>query len=130
MRIHYLLLTIFLFSTLHPVAAQWQPAGDKIKTEWAYRIDPENVLPEYPRPVMERASWKNLNGLWEYAILPAGKREPQAFDGEILVPFPVESSLSGVQQRLDKENELWYKRTFTIPPRVGTTKPFFSISEQ
>ena len=48
--------------------AQWKPVGDKIKTKWAEQITPENVLPEYPRPIMERGEWKNLNGLWEYAI--------------------------------------------------------------
>jgi hypothetical protein len=96
-------------------AAQWSPAGDKIKTEWATKIDPQNVLPEYPRPIMERSDWKNLNGLWEYAILPAGQAEPARFDGKILVPFAVESSLSGVQKAVGENNELWYKRTFTVP---------------
>ncbi|MDR3269385.1 MAG: beta-galactosidase [Tannerella sp.] len=95
--------------------AQWKPAGDKIKTAWADKIDPQNVWPEYPRPVMERSDWQNLNGLWEYAILPAGKTEPGDFDGEILVPFAVESSLSGVQKSVGENNELWYKRTFTLP---------------
>jgi beta-galactosidase/beta-glucuronidase len=95
--------------------SQWQPAGDKIKTKWAETVDPQNVLPEYPRPVMERTEWRNLNGLWDYAILPAGQAEPAAFDGKILVPFAVESSLSGVQKPVGKENELWYKRTFTVP---------------
>ncbi len=95
--------------------AQWKPAGDKIKTKWAETIDPNNVLPEYPRPIMERSEWTNLNGLWEYAILPVGQQEPQTFDGKILVPFAVESSLSGVQKEPGKENELWYKRTFTVP---------------
>jgi len=94
---------------------QWKPAGDKIKTEWANKINPENVLPEYPRPVLERTEWKNLNGLWDYAILPVGQAEPSSFDGKILVPFAVESSLSGVQKKIGEENELWYKRTFTIP---------------
>lgn len=95
--------------------AQWKPAGDKIKTAWAEQIDPDHVLPEYPRPVMERGAWKNLNGLWEYAILPIGHQEPQRFDGKILVPFAVESSLSGVQKELGKENELWYKTSFNVP---------------
>ena len=94
---------------------QWQPAGDKIKTDWAEKIDPTNVLPEYPRPMMERADWQNLNGLWDYAILPEGQSEPASFDGKILVPFAVESSLSGVQKRVGDQNELWYKRTFTVP---------------
>lgn len=95
--------------------SQWKPVGDKIKTEWANQINPHNVLSEYPRPVMERIDWQNLNGLWDYAILPAGKVEPAVFDGKILVPFAVESSLSGVQKEVGQANELWYKRTFTFP---------------
>ncbi|MDR1938455.1 MAG: beta-galactosidase [Tannerellaceae bacterium] len=95
--------------------SQWQPAGDKIKTEWAAAIDPARVLPEYPRPIMERPDWQNLNGLWEYAILPAGQAEPGSYEGKILVPFAVESSLSGVQKNVGEKNELWYKRTFTVP---------------
>ncbi|MFV0591721.1 MAG: glycoside hydrolase family 2 protein [Draconibacterium sp.] len=95
--------------------AQWQPAGDKIKTAWAEKIDVNNVLPEYPRPIMERADWQNLNGLWNYAITEAGKPQPASFDGEILVPFAVESSLSGVQKTVGENKELWYQRTFTVP---------------
>ena len=95
--------------------AQWKPAGDKIKTTWAEQIDPNNVLPEYPRPIMERKEWKNLNGLWEYAIRPTGTHQPADMDGQILVPFAVESSLSGVMKTLGKENELWYSREFTVP---------------
>ncbi|MDU1889768.1 MAG: glycoside hydrolase family 2 TIM barrel-domain containing protein [Dysgonomonas sp.] len=95
--------------------AQWKPAGDKIKTKWAETLDPKNVLPEYPRPIMERADWSNLNGLWEYAIVPVNQQEPKKFNGKILVPFAVESSLSGVMKPLGKENELWYKRTFKVP---------------
>jgi beta-galactosidase/beta-glucuronidase len=105
-------LTTFL---VNAAFAQWQPAGDKIKTKWAEQIDPQRVLPEYPRPILERADWQNLNGLWEYALQPAGKAEPQFFDGNILVPFAVESSLSGVQKTVEKDRELWYKRTFSIP---------------
>ncbi len=109
-----LLLSILFFSTVS-LSAQWKPAGDKIKTAWAETLDPQNVLSEYPRPILERPDWKNLNGLWEYAVLPAGQPEPQRFDGQILVPFAIESSLSGVQKEVGKENELWYKRTFTVP---------------
>ena len=108
------LLIILLFSSMS-LSAQWKPAGDKIKTAWAEKIDPNNVLPEYPRPIMERDKWQNLNGLWDYAILPMGQQEPQTFDGKILVPFAVESSLSGVQKELGKGKELWYRRTFMIP---------------
>lgn len=107
-----LLLAIFISTYAY---SQWKPAGDKIKTNWASKIDVNNILPEYPRPIMERTAWTNLNGLWEYAIKPMGDTEPSAYDGQILVPFAVESSLSGVQKRLNKENELWYKRTFSVP---------------
>ena len=95
--------------------AQWKPAGDKIKTKWAEQINPKNVLPEYPRPQLERTDWVNLNGEWEYAIKPKGEVEPKSFDGNILVPFAVESSLSGVQKEVGDMNELWYKRTFSVP---------------
>ncbi|MDR1886965.1 MAG: beta-galactosidase [Prevotellaceae bacterium] len=95
--------------------AQWNPTTDKIRTKWASEVNPQNVLAEYPRPVMERSLWANLNGLWDYAVLPAGAGEPDKFDGKILVPFAIESNLSGVEKRLGKDNELWYKRTFTVP---------------
>ena len=117
--------TTFLFLTFFlnlSIFAQWHPAGDKIKTKWASQIDVNNVLPEYPRPIMERAEWQNLNGLWNYAILPAGQQVPSNFDGEILVPFAVESSLSGVQKMLGKENELWYQRKFTVPSKWKSSK--------
>jgi len=113
MKEKFLLIAFILISNFS--YSQWKPAGDRLKTQWAETIDPNNVLPEYPRPVMERTQWQNLNGLWDYAILPVGKAEPNSFDGKILVPFAVESSLSGVQKPLNKENELWYKRTFTVP---------------
>ena len=100
--------------------AQWKPAGDKIKTKWAEQINPKNVLPEYPRPQLERTDWVNLNGEWEYAIKPKGEVEPKSFDGNILVPFAVESSLSGVQKEVGDMNELWYKRTFSVPANWKT----------
>ena len=95
--------------------AQWQPVGDKIKTPWTDKVSPANVLPEYPRPLMVRDRWINLNGLWDYAIRPAGEAAPDLFDGKILVPFAVESSLSGVGRTVGKENELWYNRHFELP---------------
>ena len=114
LRIKLLLLSS-LFSVI--TFAQWQPVGEKIKTRWSSQIDVNNVLPEYPRPLMERSEWMILNGLWNYAILPVGKPAPSAFDGKILVPFAVESSLSGVQKNVGKANELWYEREFTIPSK-------------
>ena len=97
--------------------AQWKPVDGRIMTEWAAKIDVENVLPEYPRPIMERADWINLNGLWNYAISPIGQAMPQSYDGRILVPFAVESSLSGVGKSLGEKNELWYQRQFSVPSK-------------
>ena len=94
---------------------QWKPAGDKIMTEWAEKIDPANVLPEYPRPQQVRDDWQNLNGLWEYAITAKDAARPSDFDGQILVPFAVESALSGVGRSLTAEDALWYSREFTVP---------------
>ena len=97
-------------------SAQWVPAGKEIKTSWAEEVNPENVLPEYPRPQMVRQTWSNLNGLWDYAITSIEDESFEA-EGKILVPFAVESSLSGVGRRITKENSLWYERTFTVPSK-------------
>ena len=95
--------------------SQWKPAGDKIKTEWADKVDPQNVLPEYPRPIMERQQWLNLNGLWDYAITKKDAPLPKTFDGKILVPFAIESSLSGVGKTIKADQSLWYELKFQIP---------------
>ncbi len=93
---------------------QWAPVEGNISTRWAAEVDPANVHPEYPRPQMVRADWQNLNGLWDYAIT---KADTNAFDvqGAILVPFALESSLSGAGKRITKGDALWYERTFTLP---------------
>ncbi len=96
-------------------AQAWKPAGDKIKTQWAEKVDATNPLSEYPRPQMVRDQWQNLNGQWDYAIIPKGNNCPEKFDGKILVPFAVESALSGVQKKVGDNNELWYSRTFAVP---------------
>lgn len=106
-----ILLGFVIIST----AQNWSPAGDRIKTLWAEQIDPANPLPEYPRPQMVRDQWQNLNGLWDYAIVAKGQSFPEKWDGKILVPFAVESSLSGVQRMVGQENELWYHRRFVVP---------------
>lgn len=116
-------ISLLVFLGVSPSAfSQWKPAGGKIKTVWAEKIDVHRVLPEYPRPLMKRAAWQNLNGLWEYAIARAGSPAPRRYDGEILVPFAVESALSGVGKPLGDKNELWYLRTFTVPPAWGGQK--------
>lgn len=96
------------------IAPEWTPAGDNIRTRWAEKIDPHNPLPEYPRPQMIREKWMNLNGQWNYGITDASASDFEP-EGKILVPFAVESSLSGVGKRISKDDALWYERTFTLP---------------
>ena len=116
MKKQFIILLVVFFNCSY-LPAQWKPAGERIKTEWATKIDVENVLPEYPRPIMERPNWVNLNGLWNYAITSVGQAAPQKYEGQILVPFAIESSLSGVGKRLGKENDLWYQRKFSVPSK-------------
>lgn len=117
----FLFLISFSFIS-QSIGAQWKPAGDKIRTEWAEKINIDNILPEYPRPIMERGDWLNLNGLWNYAVSPFGHAAPTAFDGRILVPFAIESSLSGVGRKLGEVNELWYQRDFKVPGKWNGNK--------
>ncbi len=94
----------------------WSPAGDNIRTPWAEEVNPAAPLPEYPRPQMVRADWQNLNGLWNYAVTPAAASGFEA-EGKILVPFAIESSLSGVGKSVGRDNALWYEREFTVPSK-------------
>ena len=112
----FIITIMMVLLSLGPGYAQWRPAGERIATRWARTMDPDCVLSEYPRPGMVRSDWKNLNGLWEYAIRPRQESTPEKFDGHILVPFAVESSLSGVMKVVGKENVLWYRTRFQIPP--------------
>ena len=108
--------TLFLLlSCAENETITWKPAGEKIMTEWGENIDPNNVLPEYPRPQLVRGEWINLNGLWDYAIKPANEEMPEIFDGKILVPFAVESALSGVGKSVGEDDALWYSREFKLP---------------
>ena len=76
-------------------------------------LDPQNVLQEYPRPLLKRSSYINLNGYWDYAFTKEFKK-PQEYDGQILVPFSPETVLSGVCRQLKPDEYLWYRRTFTL----------------
>jgi beta-galactosidase/beta-glucuronidase len=121
----YLFLAgIFCLIQISIVSAQettWKIAGKKITTPWSEKVDPTNPLPEYPRPQMVRPTWMNLNGLWEYAIIPKTESDtiPSSFVGKILVPFAVESALSGVGEKVGKDSLLWYKRVVTIPSKFS-----------
>jgi beta-galactosidase/beta-glucuronidase len=110
-----LVLTAALMSSA--ARAEWRPAKGPLMTRWAKDVKPNQALPEYPRPQMERGEWQNLNGLWSYAIVAQGAPLPKKSDGQILVPFPVESALSGVMKPLGPDQHLWYRRTFEVPRR-------------
>ncbi len=86
-----------------------------LRTRWADSVSRTTPLPEYPRPQMVRRDWTNLNGFWDYAITPRNAERPGKWDGKILVPFAVESQLSGVQRAVTPEQRLWYRRTFVNP---------------
>jgi hypothetical protein len=109
--------TLFLFPLLcvGAFAADWKPAAGPLATRWAKDVSPDKVHPEYPRPQMVRQDWQSLNGLWDYAIRPRGDAEPGRFEGTILVPFPAESSLSGVMKRVGPDKRLWYHRAISVP---------------
>ena len=95
--------------------ASWQPAKGPLQTRWTKEVSPQNALPEYPRPTLVRDAWLNLNGLWDYAIVAQDAPQPKTWDGQILVPFPVESALSGVMKPVNEKQRLWYHRSFAIP---------------
>ncbi len=107
-------LSVNFSSEQSAAEAPWKRAKAPLMTRWAKDVSPERVHPEYPRPQMVRAAWMNLNGLWQLAEAKEGEEPPIEMElGErILVPFPVESALSGVTRRAER---LWYRRTFNLP---------------
>ncbi len=114
------IITAFTFLiAANSVSAQqtnWKSVPGKITSPWADSINPDHVLSEYPRPQLQRSNWQNLNGLWQYAALPKPEADkvPASFHGNILVPFCIESALSGVGKTVGKDSILWYKRTINI----------------
>ncbi len=128
-------LLAFLVMTTTYAATDWKPVESPLNTVWGESIDPENVHQEYPRPQLRRDEWRNLNGLWDYAIIgeeglwtkgrlqnaiddPFLKGDPMPpadWDGKILVPFSPETGLSGVGKTLRPGQILWYRRTIKKP---------------
>ena len=102
------------------LAADWKPADNPLTTPWTAQVTAGHALPEYPRPQLVRTRWTNLNGLWDYAIRPKAEDRPAQFEGKLLVPFAVESALSGVKRPITPDQRLWYRRSFTAPPAKGT----------
>ncbi|MHA1105757.1 MAG: glycoside hydrolase family 2 protein [Promethearchaeota archaeon] len=96
---------------------KWNPIKDQILTRWVKDIDPNQPHPEYPRPQLKREEWLNLNGMWDYAICPKDTTEVTSYDGKILVPYPIESALSGVGKKVKPNQRIWYHRKFSFPEK-------------
>ncbi len=101
-------------TAVDPDVAAWKPANPRLMTAWGREVDPANVLPEYPRPNLVRERWQSLNGIWQLAEARPNEQPPLATElsERILVPFPIESALSGVGRSMERA---WYRRTFDVP---------------
>ena len=111
-------ISLFFLATLGCSSSEsegWQIKGDGLISKFAKDVDPSNTLSEYPRPQLQRDDWMNLNGLWDYAVLPKNSSTFEKGQGKILVPFPIESALSGVKRKVTPDQKLWYRRTFQLP---------------
>jgi hypothetical protein len=102
------------FVLLFPLALPL-PAQSPLPTRWTAGVTAANAWREYPRMQQRRERWLDLNGTWQYAVAPREAAQPTTWDGDILVPFPIESTLSGVRRRVTPEQRLWYRRTFARP---------------
>ncbi len=109
------IILIVLWAGLSANAQNYEPVKGKLMTRWGQDVTPENAWKEYPRPQLKRSTWQNLNGLWEYAIIPKELNKPDGFQGKILVPFAVESALSGVVKSVLPEQKVWYRKKFEVP---------------
>ncbi len=118
-KLHLVLALLSVALLTNAQSSGWKIVPGHITTQWADEVNPANTLPDYPRPQLQRSDWQNLNGLWQYAILPVSGNDaiPTAFQGNILVPFAVESALSGVGKTVGKDNILWYQRDITVPAK-------------
>lgn len=119
----FLFLSIVLLLVVENANSQnWQKVPGKISSSWSEKIDPSNPLPEYPRPQMERGSWTNLNGIWNYSVTGKDAESAPSWNGKILVPFAIESSLSGVGRMVGKDSTLWYNRKFSLKKEMKGKK--------
>lgn len=113
-----LLAAASAYISLSAAGQAYRMSPAPLETRWAKEVSPDNALKEYPRPQLERSQWQNLNGLWDYRITDTtDTATPQQYDGSILVPYPIESALSGVRKALQPDQYLWYRRSFSNPLR-------------
>src|SRR6266498_4846034 len=102
-----IVLPSLIFAQANFVSNQiWKPAEFQLQTRWSKEVSPTNALSEYPRPQMLRSEWMNLNGLWDYSITDSTTYRPNDYEGKILVPYPIESALSGVKKQLQPNQKL------------------------
>ncbi|MBK1787632.1 glycoside hydrolase family 2 protein [Prauserella cavernicola] len=110
-------------ATAQPTETGWRPKRPRLTTPWTAEVSPHNALPEYPRPQLRRPRWLNLNGVWQFGAAGIGEAAPTGRDlpERILVPYPVESALSGIMRN---EHRMFYRRRFVVPHawRVGATR--------
>ncbi|HXT40392.1 MAG TPA: glycoside hydrolase family 2 TIM barrel-domain containing protein [Candidatus Angelobacter sp.] len=111
------ILSLVLAAQTVAAGDDWRPARGRLMTRWAKDVSPKNAHPEYPRPQMVRKDWQNLNGLWDYAITDKDAPAPKQWAGKILVPFPIQSALSGVMTNVSENQRLWYSRKFEVPKK-------------
>ena len=105
----------FLLSLSVAAQPDWKMQLVPVQTCWSKDVSPTNALPAYPRPRMVRPNCINLNGLWDYTITPKDASMPTSYTSKILVPYPLESALSGVKKSLQPSDNLWYHRSFFRP---------------
>ena len=117
-----LAIALSVFSCKESEPTGWAPAKGPLATKWAADVAPGKTWTTYPRPQMERSNWTNLNGLWDYKITDTLAGIPETWDGKILVPYPIESALSGVMKRVKAADRIWYQRSLKIPSHLKGTR--------
>lgn len=105
--------------TLPPPERPERPYRSELVTPWGEVVTADNAWREYPRPQLVRAQWQNLNGAWDWAITPLDAARPSEWQGTIVVPFCIESRLSGVQRLLHDDQALWYHRAMPVEPAAA-----------
>lgn len=106
-------LTLLALFAMNPLIA-WKPVSDAMLTRWGQEVNPDNAWREYPRPQMVRPEWESLNGLWDLAVLSHSAPKPLEWPEKILVPYALETPLSGIGRRLAPDEAIWYSRTFEV----------------
>ena len=118
----FLLIKLLKFIFIKDEISYWKPKGDKLKTKWGQNLNARKAWTEYPRPQLERKEWLNLNGIWSYTIGRINHPKPEKIDGKILIPFPLESSLSGVMRTISDIEIIWYEKDIEIPKKWNEKK--------